>query len=149
MTMAVVAILGHFSKTALLFFVPQVANFIFSIPQLFHFLPCPRHRLPKINVETGLLEPSRFQFKEANLKPLGRLILKVYRLLGVVGVTETERDGEIIFEGTNCTLINLALKWLGPMHEEKLTILLVVLQILFSAVAFIIRYPLASIFYEV
>jgi UDP-N-acetylmuramyl pentapeptide phosphotransferase/UDP-N-acetylglucosamine-1-phosphate transferase len=39
MTMAVVAILGHFSKTVLLFFVPQVANFIFSIPQLFHFLP--------------------------------------------------------------------------------------------------------------
>ena len=47
MTVAVVAILGHFSKTALLFFIPQIGNFIFSLPQLFHILPCPRHRLPR------------------------------------------------------------------------------------------------------
>lgn len=47
MTFAVVGILGHFSKTMLLFFIPQIFNFIFSCPQLFHFLPCPRHRLPK------------------------------------------------------------------------------------------------------
>lgn len=48
MTVAVVAILGHFSKTALLFFIPQIANFVFSLPQLFHLLPCPRHRLPRL-----------------------------------------------------------------------------------------------------
>ena len=47
MTFAVVAILGHFSKTMLLFFIPQVANFIYSVPQLFRFVPCPRHRLPR------------------------------------------------------------------------------------------------------
>lgn len=46
MTFAVVGILGHFSKTMLLFFIPQIFNFLFSCPQLFHFLPCPRHRLP-------------------------------------------------------------------------------------------------------
>lgn len=46
MTFAVVGILGHFSKTMLLFFAPQIFNFIFSCPQLFHLLPCPRHRLP-------------------------------------------------------------------------------------------------------
>lgn len=47
MTFAVVAILGHFSKTMLLFFIPQVFNFIYSVPQLFKMVPCPRHRLPK------------------------------------------------------------------------------------------------------
>ena len=47
MTFAVVGILGHFSKTMLLFFIPQVLNFLYSCPQLFHFVPCPRHRLPK------------------------------------------------------------------------------------------------------
>ena len=47
MTFAVVGILGHFSKTMLLFFLPQVFNFLFSCPQLFHLFPCPRHRLPK------------------------------------------------------------------------------------------------------
>lgn len=47
MTFAVVGILGHFSKTMLLFFIPQVLNFLYSLPQLFHVIPCPRHRLPR------------------------------------------------------------------------------------------------------
>lgn len=47
MTFAVVGILGHFSKTMLMFFIPQVFNFLYSCPQLFHFVDCPRHRLPK------------------------------------------------------------------------------------------------------
>lgn len=47
MTFAVVGILGHFSKTMLLFFLPQVLNFLYSLPQLFHIIPCPRHRLPR------------------------------------------------------------------------------------------------------
>ncbi len=47
MTFAVVGILGHFSKTLLLFFIPQLVNFLYSIPQLIGIIPCPRHRLPK------------------------------------------------------------------------------------------------------
>ncbi|KAG2768895.1 hypothetical protein PC129_g3762 [Phytophthora cactorum] len=58
MTFAVCGILGHFSKTLLLFFLPQVLNFLYSLPQLFKIVPCPRHRLPKFNAKTGLLEPS-------------------------------------------------------------------------------------------
>lgn len=58
MTFAVAGILGHFSKTLLLFFLPQVLNFLYSVPQLFKIVPCPRHRLPKFNAKTGLLEPS-------------------------------------------------------------------------------------------
>eukprot|EP01138_Halocafeteria_seosinensis_P001782 gb/GECG01001825.1/.p1 GENE.gb/GECG01001825.1/~~gb/GECG01001825.1/.p1 ORF type:complete len:402 (+),score=16.13 gb/GECG01001825.1/:1-1206(+) len=46
MTFAVVGILGHFSKTLLLFFIPQILNFLYSCPQLFKVYPCPRHRLP-------------------------------------------------------------------------------------------------------
>ena len=58
MTFAVVAILSHFSKTLLLLLVPQIFNFVYSTPQLFKLIPCPRHRLPKFNARTGLLEPS-------------------------------------------------------------------------------------------
>ncbi len=47
MTFAVVGIFGHFSKTLLLFFIPQILNFLYSVPQLFRIVPCPRHRLPK------------------------------------------------------------------------------------------------------
>lgn len=57
MVFAVVAILAHFSKTLLLLFMPQIFNFIYSAPQLFGLVPCPRHRLPHFNARTGLLEP--------------------------------------------------------------------------------------------
>ncbi|RAL51854.1 hypothetical protein DM860_010572 [Cuscuta australis] len=55
MTMAVVGILGHFSETLLIFFTPQVLNFLMSLPQLAGIIPCPRHRLPKFDPQTGLL----------------------------------------------------------------------------------------------
>ncbi|KAL6141360.1 hypothetical protein ACLB2K_059649 [Fragaria x ananassa] len=55
MTMAVVGILGHFSETLLIFFIPQVLNFLLSLPQLAGIIPCPRHRLPRFDPDTGLL----------------------------------------------------------------------------------------------
>jgi hypothetical protein len=47
MAFAVVGIQAHFSKTLLLFFLPQIFNFILSCPQLFGLVPCPRHRVPR------------------------------------------------------------------------------------------------------
>lgn len=47
MTFACAAIISHFPKTLLLFFLPQIFNFLLSCPQLFGLVPCPRHRLPK------------------------------------------------------------------------------------------------------
>ncbi|KAF5938183.1 hypothetical protein HYC85_025689 [Camellia sinensis] len=55
MTMAVAGILGHFSETLLIFFLPQVLNFLLSLPQLSGYIPCPRHRLPRFDPRTGLL----------------------------------------------------------------------------------------------
>ena len=57
MTIAVAGILGHFSETLLLFLIPQVFNFVYSIPQLFGWVFCPRHRLPVFDPKTGLLRP--------------------------------------------------------------------------------------------
>ncbi|KAJ2414718.1 tunicamycin resistance protein [Coemansia sp. IMI 209128] len=54
MTFAVCGILGHFSKTLLLLFLPQVFNFVYSAPQIFGLVPCPRHRLPKMAVDNPL-----------------------------------------------------------------------------------------------
>lgn len=81
---------------------------------------------PRLNPKTGLLEPSVFQFKEKSLHPLGRLILNIYKVLGVVRVESVDEE---ISQGTNCTLINLALKWTGPTHEEKLTSRLLFFQV--------------------
>lgn len=58
MTIAVAGIMGHFSETLLLFFLPQLLNFVYSIPQLLKIVPCPRHRLPRLDPDTGLLHPT-------------------------------------------------------------------------------------------
>ncbi len=50
-------------------------------------------------------------------------------------------------ECNNLTLINLALKLLGPMREPTLTRLLLGLQLACTDVAFTVRYPLALAFY--
>lgn len=56
MAFAVAGILGHFSKTLMLFFIPQLINFTLSIPQLIGIIHCPRHRLPSFNHSTYKLE---------------------------------------------------------------------------------------------
>ena len=55
MTFACVGILGHFSKTLLFFFIPQILNFLYSFPQLIGIFPCPRHRLAKFDPNTKKL----------------------------------------------------------------------------------------------
>jgi len=66
MVFAVVGIQAHFSKTLLLLMVPQILNFGYSVPQLFHLVPIPRHRLPHFVAndasEEGVLEASWVDF---------------------------------------------------------------------------------------
>lgn len=153
MTFAVVGILGHFSKFLLLFFIPQVFNFLLSVPQLFKFIPCPRHRLPKYNQTTDKLEPSVTVFQEKDLSQLSKIIFKVFRLFRFIKVTEkivdgsSETKGQIQYESSNFTLINLYLIHMGSTREDKLTKHLLVLQVVSCLVAFIIRYQISKLFY--
>ena len=148
MTLAVVAILGHFSKTLLLFFLPQIVNFLYSCPQLFHLVPCPRHRLPKFSKDTNTVSMSIAHFPKSQLKPLGSLALSILQTFGLVHITTIREEGqEDVVECNNLTLINFILKLLGPMHEQTLTVFLLVLQVLCTVVAFTIRYPLAYLLF--
>lgn len=148
MTLAVVAILGHFSKTLLLFFLPQLVNFVYSCPQLFHLVPCPRHRLPKYSKESDTVAMSLASFPASDLKPLGALSLTLLSSLGLAQVTRSQEEGgpEMI-TCNNLTIINLVLKLLGPLHERTVTCLLLLLQLLCTLVAFTIRYPLAYLLF--
>ncbi|XP_053307957.1 UDP-N-acetylglucosamine--dolichyl-phosphate N-acetylglucosaminephosphotransferase [Spea bombifrons] len=149
MTFAVVGIVGHFSKTMLLFFIPQVLNFLYSLPQLFHVIPCPRHRLPRLDPGTGKLGMSYSKFKTKELSEIGAFIVKVTETLGVVHVKrEQGEDGEFT-EINNMTLINFVLKLTGPTHERNLTLLLLLIQVVGSCCAFLIRYQLVRLFYDV
>ncbi|QQP48646.1 UDP-N-acetylglucosamine--dolichyl-phosphate N-acetylglucosaminephosphotransferase [Caligus rogercresseyi] len=140
MTLAVVAILGHFSKTLLLFFVPQVLNFLLSTPQLFRLLPCPRHRLPKYDPDSDTLSPSRVALPP-QLSPLGALLLRVLSSLRLIRYDEKAR------EVSNLTLPNLCLLMTGPISEVRLTLILLSFQVACSMIAFLIRYPLALLLY--
>ncbi len=147
MTLAVVAILGHFSKTLLLFFVPQVVNFLYSVPQLFRWIPCPRHRLPKYDGASNKVGMSMAEFKAADANFFGLFVLNIFNVFGLVHLRRYEKDGEDFIECNNLTLINFALKIFGPMHERNLTLTLLLVQVVFSVIAFGIRYPLALLFY--
>ena len=150
MTFAVVAILGHFSKTLLLFFIPQVINFLFSTPQLFKFVPCPRHRLPSFNEKTGDIDVSwSDEVREDSVRGLGWMMLRVTEMLCLVRVERRSKDGERWMRFTNMTILVLVLKFFGPMRESRLTWLLMGIQVMFSMLAFFIRFRLAGLFYDV
>lgn len=122
MTFAVVGIHGHFSKTLLLLFIPQIFNFLYSLPQLFKIMPCPRHRLPKMDIMTGLMRASTFPCKENE-----------YRWAKV-------RRNDV--ECPNRTFICLVLRTLGPMRERSLCLVLLAVQVVSSVFAFYVRYSL-------
>lgn len=84
-----------------------------------------------------------FRYSEINV--LGRFILKIFKIFRLIHVQE--KDGYVVTN--NFTLINLVLFYLGPLHEAKLTTILVGIQVVCTLIAFLVRYPLASIFYDI
>ncbi|KAJ1942332.1 tunicamycin resistance protein [Kickxella alabastrina] len=249
MTFAVCGILGHFSKTLLLLFLPQVFNFVYSAPQIFGLVPCPRHRLPKMAVEsplprrlvarlqqeansdhasappsdsdsgseiavgalahagsdaqreespshtsgthrtlstamlsfakgkslkstkdastvagsrsrsrsssargsmsggsmnsTAYMVPSRASLEGA--KPLGLTIIRLYELIGIADV-ERDEQGNMV-SVNNLTLLNLVLVRCDRLNESQLNNRILLIQVLNSVLAFIIRYRLSHLFY--
>lgn len=138
MVFAIVGILGHFSKTLLIFMLPQIVNFVFSVPQLFHIVPCPRHRMPKFNVKDGLMYPSYGELLEGH--KLGRFILEILALLKMVKVERNEK-GQIV-KFSNMTIINMSLVWFGPMREDKLCILILAIQLIIGLLMLAVRHTL-------
>lgn len=140
MTFAVAGILGHFGKTLLMFFGPQIFNFVYSLPQLTGVIPCPRHRLPRLGVD-GALYPSQVKF---TLDTRNRLLVNVLVKLHLLKVYEHVKD-EVTTN--NLTLLNFLLVLAGPMREDRLALLLLAVQTLCSLLAFLVRHHLAVFFF--
>ncbi|GEQ68353.1 hypothetical protein JCM33374_g2021 [Metschnikowia sp. JCM 33374] len=136
MVFAIVGILGHFSKTLLIFLLPQILNFIYSVPQLFNIVPCPRHRLPKFDDKTGLMNVSYGELKSPT--KLNTLFLNSLALFGLVKL-ERNASGQIV-RFSNLTIINLALVWFGPMREDKLCIFILSVQLLVGLSMLVVRH---------
>lgn len=106
----------------------------------------------RYNCNSDRLEPSVTCVRESSLHPL---ILRAMTALAALRLMSLERnDADAKFDDApsitfnNMTLINLTLVWLGPMHERTLTNVLLALQIVASVLAFVIRYPLADLFFR-
>lgn len=141
MAFSVVGIQAHFSKTLLLFFLPQIFNFVLSCPQLFGLVPCPRHRVPRFDPDTNLLHPSKTLF----LQPPKRISALVLRALAALGLTQltTHPTTENILEANNLTILNFLLLRLGPMREKQLVQVLMSVQV--SITIFGMRRPQACL----
>ncbi|KAG8935546.1 tunicamycin resistance protein [Tulasnella sp. 418] len=148
MAFAVVGILGHYSKTLLLFFIPQVFNFLLSCPQLFGLVPCPRHRVPWLDSKPSslLLYPSQADFPHPP-KTLSIVVLQVFAWLRLTKLTRHPKNGQIL-SCTNLTLPNVVLVNFGPMKEKNVTLAIALIQVFASCIAFFIRYGLVGLFYD-
>ncbi|KUI54908.1 UDP-N-acetylglucosamine--dolichyl-phosphate N-acetylglucosaminephosphotransferase [Cytospora mali] len=152
MVFIVVSVLGHFSKTLALLLIPQVFNFVYSAPQLFHIIPCPRHRLPKFNSRTGLLEPSVTVWSPETqprkfVAPVLHLLGKL-RLLKVVTETDKEMGEERFLETSNLTILNLWLVNRGPMREDRLAWEITGLQAALGLFGLFVRHKLALLVFK-
>jgi UDP-N-acetylglucosamine--dolichyl-phosphate N-acetylglucosaminephosphotransferase len=181
MIFAVLGILGRYSKTLLLFFIPQIINFIYSLPQLFRLIPCPRHRMPGYDEDSDVVTPSYSSIQKeehvSNVKYwLGLFCLSIFYNLGLIDFWKREDDkprgggrkkrssstsverpprimtpsyiAENFTHVNNLTLLNFVLIKFGPMREESLTNVIMIIQFIFGGVlAFAIRYGLVHLAY--
>lgn len=136
MVFAIVGILGHFSKTLLIFMAPQIVNFVYSVPQLFNIVPCPRHRLPRFNKDDGLLYPSLGELSE-NYK-IGAFLLEALSFFKLIKVERNDKGRIVRF--SNMTIINLTLVHFGPMREDKLCFLILFIQLGIGLSMLVIRH---------
>ncbi|KAL6795583.1 UDP-N-acetylglucosamine:dolichyl phosphate N-acetylglucosamine-1-phosphate transferase [Trichoderma sp. SZMC 28012] len=147
MVFAVVGILGHFSKTLGLLLVPQLFNFLYSCPQIFGLIPCPRHRLPKFNARSGLLEPSVTPWSpDRQPHPLVGKALHLLHRLRLLRVTTDEAG--LFVETSNLTLLNLWLVWRGPLKENRLAWEVTLLQLFVGLFGLFVRHKLALLIFK-
>jgi len=123
MSLAVVAILAHFPIMLMLLMLPQLVNFFLSIPQLFGLWPCPRHRLPSYDPQTGLLHASRLNDRNSSF-------------------VQTKLAHRL-----NLTLINFFLLVFGPMTEPALATSLLLFQLICCLIGLTLRFFLTGYIY--
>ncbi|RYP49455.1 hypothetical protein DL769_011064 [Monosporascus sp. CRB-8-3] len=146
MVFVVVSILGHFSKTLILLLLPQIFNFVYSTPQIFKLVPCPRHRLPHFNARTGLLEPSVTMW--APDKQPHPAVLRALRLLARLRLLNLKEEQGLARESSNFTILNLWLVWRGPLREDRLATEITLMQLVLGFFGLIVRHKLALLIFR-
>uniref|UniRef100_A0A915DQX5 Ovule protein n=1 Tax=Ditylenchus dipsaci TaxID=166011 RepID=A0A915DQX5_9BILA len=71
------------------------------------------------------------------------------RLLCLIHYREFEKDGNLWVEINNLTILNFILKISGPLYEYELTNCFLIVQFAGSVIAFVCRFYLSYLLYEV
>jgi hypothetical protein len=80
--------------------------------------------------ELNKLNPSEVEFKKSDLKSLGWLMLRFFSITKFIRYREFKNnDDEIMISTTNFTIINTVLCWFGPLHEQTLSLILMLIQV--------------------
>ncbi|CAF5168365.1 unnamed protein product, partial [Rotaria magnacalcarata] len=83
-----------------------------------------------LDPELNKLNPSEVEFKKSDLKLLGWLMLRFFSMTKFIRYREyTNNDGERLISTTNFTIINTVLCWFGPLHEETLSRIIILIQV--------------------
>lgn len=101
----------------------------------------------RYNERLDIVEPSEAEINENDLHWWMLAALRLLHRLKLVRLRQGSgpESGKLYIN--NLTLINLTLLWVGPCHEGTLTHTLLILQVVSSGLAFVIRYPLANLFF--
>ena len=79
--------------------------------------------------KTDTVGMSFTKYKPAKLNPIGKLCIYVFKTFRVIHTQEKKGEDGLYTECNNMTLINLLLKFFGPMHERTLVTILLCFQV--------------------
>jgi len=68
-------------------------------------------------------------FKPTDLTFLGRVSINVLESLGLLAVNRNIGEDKQYMECNNFTVVNLVLKFFGPMHERSTTVIILLIQV--------------------
>lgn len=89
------------------------------------------------------------EFEVEKLHPITKLGLSVLRTFGLLHYREFTKEEVTWAEINNLTILNLILKFTGPLYEYQLNNVFLGLQIFCSVVAFLCRFHFAYFLYDI
>lgn len=124
MTLSVAGILGHFSETLLVFFIPQIINFVYSVPQLFKWVMLTSTSSLLLAISLSALTRAPRAPRSA-LRSFSRWVpCPKHRL------PRYDPSTGLLHATNNMNLVNLFLRVLGPKTELMLCIWILAFQAL-------------------
>jgi len=70
--------------------------------------------------------------KSSDVGRLGWVVINVLSPLGLLSVEELQEKGDKYIQFNNMTIINLAIKFCGPIYERNLSLVLLFIQVSFA-----------------